>query len=306
MFNFLKSLFHRPLVTVKATNLTNKYLNNASSIAAATSSNLSIHKEISVPKTNTLYVLEFNGDKMATRSNHLAEEISSIIAIADPNKDSVLIRINSGGGAAHAYGYAASQIQRLKNIGVYVTVSVDKVAASGGYMMACVADKIIAAPYSIIGSIGVVAEFPNFSNLLKKLGVDYRQYTAGKFKRTVSMFGEVNEEGEDEFRKELEEMHVMFKEHVKSFRKDVDLEKVANGKTWTGEKAQEVGLVDRVMTSDEYIMGMVTQANVVKVEYIGERNGFGQMIGTGISMTLSDIFSKTINKVLESQDWKWK
>lgn len=306
MFRKLFGLFRSASPTIRASNVTEKYISNAQVLAKAMGEKLKLHPGASDSKGQTLFILDFHGDQMASRAEYFGEEISSLLTVADPELDAVLIRLNSGGGAAHAYGYAASQIERLKDAGLHVTVSVDRVAASGGYMMACVADKIIAAPYAILGSIGVVAEFPNFSRLLKELGVDYKQYTAGKFKRTVSTFAPISEEGEAEFMSELDEMHVQFKEHVKFFRDGLDIDEIATGKTWTGKKALAVGLIDEVLTSEEFIGRSCTEYSAIKIDFIGERDGLGRMVGTGLATTLSDIISLSLEKFFTNTMMSWK
>jgi serine protease SohB len=198
-----------------------------------------------------LYILEFKGDVMATQGTKLADEVTAIIAVAKP-KDKVLIKLNSAGGAVSAYGYAASQIHRLRNAGIHTVVSVDQIAASGGYLMACVANEIIAAPFAIIGSIGVVSEFPNFAKLLDKYGIDYKSYTAGKYKRTVSQFTNITEQNEAKFVDDLNNIHNMFINHIKKYRPKFSAEK-ATGEHWMGEDALKLGLVDGILTSDEYI-----------------------------------------------------
>ena len=109
-----------------------------------------------------------------------------------------------------AYGLAASQMQRIRDKKLKLTVCVDKVAASGGYMMAVVADKIIAAPFAVLGSIGVLAQVPNFHRLLKKHDVDFEMLTAGKYKRTLTMFGENTDKGREKFQEDIEDTHVLF------------------------------------------------------------------------------------------------
>ena len=141
----------------------------------------------------------------------LREEITAIISIANPSKDKVLIRLESGGGVVHGYGLAASQLQRIKSAGIPLSVAIDKVAASGGYMMACVADEILAAPFAIVGSIGVIAQIPNFNKILKKNDVEFEQITAGEFKRTLTLFGENTDKAREKFREEIEQTHDLFK-----------------------------------------------------------------------------------------------
>lgn len=292
--------------SIKAVNLTHKYIQNIRAIALASGVPFNLNAKALAPKNKKLYVLDFNGDSMASRTENFAEEISAIINFANKKFDTVLIRLNSPGGAAHAYGYAASQIERLRDAGIHVTVSVDRVAASGGYMMACVADEIISAPYAIIGSIGVVAEFPNFSRLLKDLGIDYKQYTAGKYKRTVSTFAEMDEEGEAEFVRDLEDMHLSFKEHVGSFRKSVNIEEISNGKTWIGKKALEKGLVDKVMTSEEFLMEKILDSDIVKIDYVNQRNSFENFLVRRASLFISDVITAAFYKVISNLDVRWK
>lgn len=224
-----------------------------------------------------LYVVEFDGDIKASPLASLRQEISAILTVATP-EDEVLVNLQSGGGLVHAYGLAASQLTRIKDKGIPLTVAVDKVAASGGYMMACVADKIIAAPFSIIGSIGVIAQIPNFNRLLKKHDIDYEQMTAGEFKRTVTMFGENTDKARQKFQEELEDMHVLFKEFITEHRPVVDINRIATGEHWPARRALELKLVDELKTSDEYLMSQSQSMDVYQVSFtikkpIGERMG---------------------------------
>lgn len=202
----------------------------------------------------TLFVLNFKGDLTASGVEGLRNEVTAILHSATAQTDEVLIQVTSAGGSVQDYGLAASQIKRLRDQNIRVTVSVDTIAASGGYLMACVAESIIASPFAIVGSIGVVAQFPNFHRLLKKWDVDYKEYTAGEFKRTVSLLGEIQPKGEQKFLDQLEQTHQFFKNYVQQYRPKVDIESLATGEYWYGQKAHELGLVDQVMTSDEYLM----------------------------------------------------
>ncbi|MFT3710770.1 MAG: protease SohB [Archangium sp.] len=228
-----------------------------------------------------VYVLDFDGDILASSVISLRDEVSAIVAVAKP-EDEVVVRLESPGGGVPHYGLAAAQLVRLKERKVKVTVCVDRVAASGGYMMACVADRIVAAPFSIVGSIGVVAQVPNFHRLLKKYDVDYQEMTAGEFKRTVSVFGEITEKGKEKFTEQLEETHTLFKDFVKSQRPSLDVAKVATGEYWLGTRAKELGLVDQLGTSDDYLMSRATAANVYQVKFTPEgswRRRFGAIGG---------------------------
>jgi serine protease SohB len=246
-------------------------------------------------KRNKLFVLNFEGDVMASQSKALANEINAILCNYDRG-DKVLIKITSPGGAAHAYGYAASQIQRLKSAKIPVTVSIDKISASGGYMMACVAEHIIAAPYAIVGSIGVVAEFPNLFNLLQHLGIDYKQYTAGKYKRTVSSMAKITEEGEEKFKKDLNEMYDLFTEHVHYHRPHLDMEKVATGEHWNGVVAKKLGLVDEIKTSDEFILEHIQSMSILQLEFVGDKKSWLERFSFSLMNSLfKSFFEQLVN-----------
>ncbi len=214
-----------------------------------------------------LYVIDFNGSVDANEVDSLREEITAIVAIADATKDKVLIRLESGGGVVHGYGLAASQLQRLKNKGIHLTVAIDKVAASGGYMMACVADEIVAAPFAIVGSIGVIAQIPNFNKILKKNDVDFEQITAGEFKRTLTLFGENTDKARDKFKEEIEQTHGLFKQFVSSQRPSLDIDLVATGEHWFATQALDKGLVDTIETSDDTLLKYQDERQIYKVKY---------------------------------------
>lgn len=213
-----------------------------------------------------LFVLNFDGDIRASAVEHLREEISAVLTLAT-SKDEVLVRLNSGGGMVHGYGLGASQLQRIRDKNIPLTVSVDKVAASGGYLMACVADKIIAAPFAIIGSIGVLAQIPNFNKLLKKHDVDFEQLTAGEHKRTLTLFGENTPAARKKMQEELEETHDIFKTFVHEQRPDLDIAKVATGEHWLGSRAKALGLVDELLTSDDYLMSAREDADILELTF---------------------------------------
>lgn len=213
-----------------------------------------------------LYVLNFKGDISASETTALREEISAIIGVAQP-EDEVLLRLESPGGVVHGYGLAASQLARLKKHNIKLTIAVDKVAASGGYMMACVADKIVAAPFAILGSVGVVAQIPNIHRLLKKHDVDVDVMTAGEYKRTMTMLGENTEKGKQKFQQELEETHQLFKQFVLTNRPNLDINKVATGEHWFGEQALALNLIDHIATSDELILEAMKDKTVLSVKY---------------------------------------
>lgn len=215
-----------------------------------------------------VFVLNFLGDMEASSVHCLREEITAVLSVAEKDaKDEVILRLESPGGLVHSYGHAASQLQRIRDAGLQLTAVVDEIAASGGYMMACVADKIVAAPFAVIGSIGVVAELPNFNRLLKRFDIDYEQHTAGEFKRTLTMFGENSDEGRRKFQEELEDTHKLFKAYVGQHRPNVELEKVATGEHWYGSQAMALGLVDGLQTSDALLQTLYDSHDVYEVNY---------------------------------------
>ena len=222
-------------------------------------------KEDSSDEQQHAYVLDFKGDIEASQVNLLREEISILLKTADPKTDEVILRLNNRGGAVYAHGLGASQLQRLKDKGFQLTICVDEIAGSGGYLMACVAHKILAAPFAILGSIGVLTQIPNFHRFLQKQNVDFEEHHAGKYKRTVTMFGEATEEKREKLREQLKEIHTHFKNYVAQHRPKLDMEKVATGDHWLGIKAKELGLVDEISTSDDYILSLLDNKKVYHI-----------------------------------------
>lgn len=213
-----------------------------------------------------VYVLDFDGDLRAAAVDHLRQEITAVLSVAQSH-DEVVIRLDSPGGMVNGYGLGAAQIQRIRDRGIPVTVCIDKIAASGGYMMACVATRIIAAPFAIVGSVGVVAAFANFHRILEKHDVDYHEITAGEFKRTVSLFGEITPQGYEKFKEQIQDTHVLFKSFVQGNRPQLDVEKIANGEYWYGTRALELKLVDQLQTSDDYLVQKAETADVLRIRY---------------------------------------
>lgn len=211
-----------------------------------------------------LFVLKFQGDIKATQVDTFREEISAILAIATP-KDEVVVQIESPGGSVNGYGLAASQLQRLRDKNIPLTVCIDKVAASGGYLMACVANHIVAAPFAIIGSIGVVAQMPNFHRWLKKKDIDIELLTAGEYKRTLTLFAENTEKGRKKFQEELEEIHTSFRQFVLSNRDKLDINQVSTGEHWLAKDALALRLVDQLKTSDDYVLDKLPSYNAFQV-----------------------------------------
>ncbi|WP_462154437.1 protease SohB [Pseudoalteromonas piscicida] len=250
--------------------------------------------------TRNVFYIEFNGSMDAHEVSDLREEINAILMIADKATDQVIVSVESGGGVVHGYGLGASQLTRIKQAGIPLTVCVDKVAASGGYMMACVADKIIAAPFAIIGSIGVIAQIPNFNRLLKKNNVDFEMVTAGEYKRTLTLFGENTDKGREKFKEEIEETHGLFKHFVSDNRTDLDIEKVATGEHWFGTQALELKLVDEISTSDDLLMSLNESHQLYKVAYKAKK-GVAEKFGLQLGLAIERFSVKALTKLNQSK-----
>lgn len=224
-----------------------------------------------------VYVIDFEGDIQASAITQLRQEVTAVLSVAE-TQDEVIVRLESPGGVVHGYGLAASQLERIVGKQIPLTVTVDKVAASGGYMMACIADKLIAAPFAILGSIGVVAQIPNFHRLLKTKDIDVEILTAGEYKRTLTMFGENTDKARAKFIEELEDVHTLFKEFVSENRPIVNMDEVATGEAWYGKRALEHKLVDALQTSDEYIYSKCQDADVYQIRYVEDRNRVDKLL----------------------------
>lgn len=245
----------------------------------------------------SIFVLNFNGDIQASEVDKLKHEINAIL-LSETKCKEVVLKVESGGGSAYAYGLCAAELKRLIDNKIKLTVCIDKVAASGGYLMSCVATKIVAAPWALVGSIGVIAQMPNINRLLKKNLVDFEMHTAGEFKRTLTVFGENTEEGRDKFKSELEDLHVIFKDFVKDNRPEIDTSVVATGEVWQGEKALEVGLIDEICTSDDYLVTLSKKFKLFEIEYVEKKNlseRFAFAAETFLNRTFLRIYD-TLNK----------
>ena len=216
---------------------------------------------------NRVYVFRFKGDLEASEIDLLREEITAVLTVAEPS-DEIVVDVESRGGVVHGYGLAASQLKRIKDKNIKLTVSVDKVAASGGYLMACVADKIIAAPFAIVGSVGVLAQIPNFHRVLDRNDIEFQEFKAGEHKRTVGMFSEPTEKGNAKFMEEIEDIHKLFKDFVKTNRPQLDIDKIATGEHWFGTRALDLNLIDELRTSDDYLLEASEKSEIFEVKYI--------------------------------------
>ncbi|MFJ2547613.1 protease SohB [Pseudomonas sp. NPDC087612] len=237
-----------------------------------------------------VFVLDFDGDIKASATESLRHEISAVLSLATA-QDEVVLRLESGGGMVHSYGLAASQLARIRQAGVPLTVCIDKVAASGGYMMACIGDKIVSAPFAILGSIGVVAQLPNVNRLLKKHDVDFEVFTAGEYKRTVTVFGENTEKGREKFQEDLDITHQLFKDFVSRYRPQLHIDDVATGEVWLGVAALNKQLVDQLMTSDEYLSQRAREANLYQLHF-AERKSLQERVGLAASGSLEHLAVK--------------
>ena len=262
----------------------------------------SAKKQKNKPETKSrVFVLDFDGDIKASATESLRHEITALLTLATP-KDEVVLRLESGGGMVHSYGLASSQLARIRDAGVPLTVCIDKVAASGGYMMACIGDKIISAPFAILGSIGVVAQLPNVNRLLKKHDIDFEVLTAGEYKRTLTVFGENTEKGREKFQEDLDITHRLFKNFVARYRPQLAIDEVATGEVWLGIAALENQLVDELKTSDEYLAQKAKQAEVYHLHY-AERKSLQERIGMAASGSVDRVLLCWWSRLTQQRFW---
>jgi len=248
-----------------------------------------------------VFVLDFDGDIKASATESLRHEITALLTLATP-KDEVVLRLESGGGMVHSYGLASSQLARIRQAGVPLTVCIDKVAASGGYMMACIGEKIISAPFAILGSIGVVAQLPNVNRLLKKHDIDFEVLTAGEYKRTLTVFGENTEKGREKFQEDLDITHELFKSFVSNYRPQLDIDEVATGEVWLGVAALGKQLVDELKTSDEYLAERAKGAELYHLHY-AERKSLQERIGVAASGSVDRILLSWWSRLTQQRFW---
>ena len=248
-------------------------------------------KKNSKKSNNKLFVIDFKGNIKASEIISLRREISGIL-LSYNKGDEVLLRLENSGGTVHEHGLAASQLKRIRDKNIPLTICVDKVAASGGYMMACVANKIVASPFAIIGSIGVIAQVPNFNRLLRNKGVDFEQQTAGDYKRTVTMFGKNTDKDRKKLKEQLEDIHILFKDFIKKNRKNLDVDKVSTGEYWYGKDALDLKLIDKILTSDEYIISLKDSFQIIQIKYKPAKS-----ISDKLSKLSSNLYSKFFQKI---------
>ena len=303
-------LFHTPKLPaeIRISHLNARLNEQRKKIAQTTASRFELlqltqqlSKEAKLRRKNNqkIYVLDFKGDTAASAVKSLREEITLILATAKAGRDRVVVRLESPGGMVHGYGLAAAQLVRLRDAGFNLTICVDKVAASGGYMMACIANEIVSAPFAVVGSIGVVAQVPNFNRLLKEKHIDFELYTAGEFKRTVTLFGENTAEGKAKFEEELQQTHELFKHFVEKYRPQLNIEKVATGEHWYGKDALELNLLDKLQTSDEYLQGLLAQHDVYVID-TRRKPTLGEKLGLQAAQMADGLVPAVMNKVMET------
>ncbi|MDD2052138.1 protease SohB [Pseudomonas putida] len=248
-----------------------------------------------------VFVLDFDGDIKASATDSLRHEITALLTLATP-KDEVVLRLESGGGMVHSYGLASSQLARIRQAGVPLTVCIDKVAASGGYMMACIGEKIISAPFAILGSIGVVAQLPNVNRLLKKHDIDFEVLTAGEYKRTLTVFGENTEKGREKFQEDLDVTHQLFKDFVSRYRPQLAIDEVATGEIWLGVAALDKQLVDELKTSDEYLAQRAKDAELFHLHY-SERKSLQERVGLAASGSVDRVLLTWWSRLTQQRYW---
>ncbi len=248
-----------------------------------------------------VFVLDFDGDIRASATEHLRHEVTALLSLATA-KDEVVLRLESGGGMVHSYGLASSQLARIRQAGIPLTVCVDKVAASGGYMMACIGEKIICAPFAILGSIGVVAQLPNVHRLLKKHEIDFEVLTAGEYKRTLTIFGENTEKGREKFQEDLEITHELFKNFVARYRPQLAIDEVATGEIWLGQAALGKQLVDELKTSDEYLAERAKLADVFQLHY-AQKKSLQERVGLAASVAVDRLLLTWWSRLHQQRFW---
>ncbi|MDB6051903.1 MAG: sohB [Pseudomonas sp.] len=257
-------------------------------------------KKLAEPKPR-VYVLDFDGDIKASATESMRHEITALLTLATA-KDEVVLRLESGGGMVHSYGLASSQLARIRQAGIPLTICIDKVAASGGYMMACIGDKIISAPFAILGSIGVVAQLPNVNRLLKKHDIDFEVLTAGEYKRTLTVFGENTEKGREKFQEDLDITHELFKNFVARYRPQLAIDDVATGEVWLGMAALDKQLVDELKTSDEYLSERAKVAEIFHLHY-SERKSLQERVGLAASASVDRVLTSWWNRLTQQRFW---
>lgn len=248
-----------------------------------------------------VFVVDFDGDIKASATDNLRHEVTALLSMATA-QDEVVLRLESGGGMVHGYGLAASQLARIRQAGVPLTVCVDKVAASGGYMMACIGGKVLSAPFAILGSIGVVAQLPNIHRLLKKNDIDVEMLTAGEYKRTLTVLGENTEKGREKFQEDLDTTHELFKSFVARYRPQLNIDEIATGEVWLGISALNKHLVDELKTSDEYLAERAREAELFHLHFV-QKKSLPERFGIAASVTVDRLLLSWWSRLNQQRFW---
>lgn len=251
-------------------------------------------QERETAKRKKLFLLDFHGDVRATAVASLREEITAVLRVAGP-EDEVLVRLENAGGLVHDHGLAASQLLRLRQQGIPLTIAVDKIATSGGYMMACVADRIMAAPFAILGSIGVLLQLPNFHRVLDRKGVDFELLKGGRHKRTLTLFAENTDEDRQKAKQEIEDLHALFKQFVSDHRPRVQIDQVATGEYWYGTRARSLELCDELVTSDDYLLRASKDTDLLAVSMV-RRKPIGRRLAGAFDSFCDGMLSRWLER----------
>ena len=230
-----------------------------------------------------VFVLQFFGDVRASQASNLREEVTAVLRSAKKSRgDEVVLVLNTGGGTVTGYGLAAAQLTRLKDAGIKLTICVEQVAASGGYMMACTADRLVASPFAVLGSIGVISEIPNVYERLKKEGVEFQTVTAGKFKRTLTPTKKIEKADVEKSKADIEDVLTLFKTFVKQQRPKLVIDEVATGETWFGADALKRDLCDELKTTDDVLLELLAAGReIFSVKYRPPQSGPAALLAGG-------------------------
>lgn len=222
-------------------------------------------------------VLKFKGDIRASARFAFAKLVDEVVLNAREFKEVVVV-VESPGGGVSEYGMLFAELERMRKCeeNFQLTVVVDTVAASGGYLMSLPAHKILAAPFAMVGSIGVVSFIPNIRELLEANKIKPRTFTAGDFKRTVTLTDEGDEKSAEQYKQQLALIHEQFKQALKKYRPQVELEKVATGEAWLASTTveKELQLVDGLNTSHALLLEMNQSFDLVEYSSKAERKTF--------------------------------
>ena len=216
----------------------------------------------------------------------------------------VAISINSPGGSpvqSHLiYSYIRQLADKKK---VNVLIFAEDVAASGGYLISCAGDEIYANSSSIIGSIGVISASFGFKELIKKIGIDRRVYTAGKNKSTLDPFVDEKEEDVKRLKDIQLELHSDFIKVVETSRgkklNDPEKNNIFTGEFWTGKSALKLGLIDGIGNADQILKEKFGED--VAIKKFEKQKGW---LSRKLSASVESQLSNTLNSIEEKSEWQ--